>query len=98
MIEAWKILREYRVTEKASSLSETKNCYTFEVVHDANKVEIADAVKSTFKVEVEKVCILNRKPKIKRSRMRKTLPGAVGGMKKAMVVLKKGSKIDIIKG
>lgn len=98
MIEAWKILKEYRVTEKASFLVANRNCYTFEVICDANKMEIADAVKAAFKVEVEKVCILNRKPKIKRSRMRKTLPGAVGGMKKAMVVLKKGSKIDIIKG
>lgn len=96
MIESWKILREYRVTEKASNLIANENCYTFEVVKDVNRTEIADAIEDTFKVKVSKVRILNRKPKIKRSRIRKSLPGAVGGMKKAMVVLKKGFKIDII--
>lgn len=96
MIEAWKILREYRVTEKASALTATENCYTFEVVKDANRTEVAEAVENAFKVKVSKVRILNRKPKTKRSRMRKSLPGHVGGMKKAMVVLEKGYKIDII--
>ena len=96
MVEAWKILREYRVTEKASNLIARENCYTFEVVADANRTEVAEAVENAFKVKVSKVRILNRKPKVKRSRLRKTLPGKVGGMKKAMVVLKKGYKIDII--
>ena len=96
MIESWKILKEYRVTEKASALSANENCYTFEVAPDANRTEVAEAVENTFKVKVSKVCILNRKPKVRRSRMRKSLPGHVGGMKKAMVVLAKGYKIDII--
>lgn len=96
MIEAWKILKEYRVTEKASNLIASENCYTFEVVADANRTEVAEAVENAFKVKVNKVRILNRKAKVKRSRLRKSLPGKVGGMKKAMVVLKKGYKIDII--
>lgn len=96
MIEAWKILREYRVTEKASYLSAGRNCYTFEVAKGANKQEVADAVEDAFRVKVEKVCVLNRKPKVRRSRMRKARPGAVGRMRKAMVVLKKGYKIEII--
>ena len=96
MVESWKILKEYRVTEKANALSASQNCYTFEVACDANRMEVAEAVENAFKVKVSKVCILNRKPKVKRSRMRKSLPGHVGGMKKAMVVLKKGYKIDII--
>jgi len=96
MVEAWRILKEYRVTEKASALSANENCYTFEIAADANRTEVADAVESAFKVKVVKVRILNRKAKIKRSRMRKALPGSVGGMKKAMVVLEKGYKIDLI--
>ncbi len=96
MIEPRKILREYRVTEKASALQANENCYTFQVVKNVNRTEIAEAIEETFKVKVSKVRIINRKPKVKRSRMRKNLPGSVGGMKKAMVVLAKGHKIEII--
>ena len=96
MIEAWKILKEYRVTEKASDLISHQNCYTFEVVSDANRLEVADAVESAFNVKVKEVRILNRKPKTKRSRMRSNRPGKVGGMKKAMVVLQKGYKIEML--
>ena len=96
MAEPWNILKEYRVTEKASNLSAVGNCYTFEVVADANRTAVADAVEAAFKVKVKKVNILVRKPKIKRSRMRKSLPGAVGGMKKALVFLEKGYHIEVI--
>ena len=96
MAEPWNILKEYRVTEKASNLSAVGNCYTFEVVADANRTAVADAVESAFKVKVKKVNILVRKSKIKRSRMRKSLPGAVGGMKKALVFLEKGYHIEVI--
>lgn len=96
MVEPWNILKEYRVTEKTNHLSSTKNCYTFEVAKDANRTSVAEAVEATFKVKVSHVNLLNRKPKIRRSRMRKALPGSVGGMKKAMVVLEKGYHIEVI--
>ena len=96
MAEPLDSLKEYRVTEKASNLSVAQNCYTFEVASDANRTAVADAVEAAFKVKVEKVNILVRKPKTRRSRMRKSLPGKVGGMKKALVVLKKGYHIDVI--
>lgn len=96
MAEPLDILKEYRVTEKASNLSVAQNCYTFEVASDANRTAVADAVEAAFKVKVEKVNILVRKPKTRRSRMRKSLPGKVGGMKKALVVLKKGYHIEVI--
>ena len=104
MAEPWNILKEYRVTEKASNLSAVGNCYTFEVVADANRTAVADAVEAAFKKKKKKVNILVRKkvnilvrkPKIKRSRMRKSLPGAVGGMKKALVFLEKGYHIEVI--
>ncbi len=92
----WNILKEYRITEKTNRLSSTKNCYTFEVAKHANRISIAKAVEAAFKVKVSGVKILNRKPKIRRSRMRKSLPGSVGGMKKAMVFLEKGYHIEVI--
>jgi large subunit ribosomal protein L23 len=96
MIEPCKVVKESRVTEKASLLTSKDACYTFEVVREANRSEVKTAVENAFKVKVKKVRILNRKAKVKRSRMRRTRPGYVGGMKKAMVVLAKGYKIDMM--
>lgn len=96
MAEPWNILKEYRVTEKASNLSAVGNCYTFEVAREVSCTVVADAVEAAFKVKVKKVNIIVRKPKVKRSRMRKSLPGSVGGMKKALVFLKKGYHIGVI--
>jgi large subunit ribosomal protein L23 len=70
-------------------------CYTFEVAPSANRTSIADAVEATFNVKVNKVNTVIRKPKVKRARMRKMSTGAVGGMKKALVFLKKGYHINV---
>ena len=94
MLGPCKVIKEYRVTEKASALL-AENCYTFEVMPDVNRLEVKKAVEEAFKVKVERVRILNRKAKPRRARMRRVRPGQVGGMKKAMVVLEKGYKIDI---
>lgn len=91
-----KILREYRVTEKAANLSANLNQYTFEVAPEANRKEVARAVAKTFNVEVTKVNILNKKPKLKVDRMRRGRPGTKGGHKKAIVTLKEGDKIELV--
>ncbi|MDR1254582.1 MAG: 50S ribosomal protein L23 [Puniceicoccales bacterium] len=96
MIEPCKVVKESRVTEKASLLTSKDTCYTFEIVREANRSEVKMAVENAFKVKVKKVRILNRKAKVRRSRTRRTRPGYVGGMKKAMVVLAKGYKIDMM--
>ena len=92
-MDPWDVLKEYRVTEKASTLSASVNCYTFEVAKESNRTMVAVAVEAVFGVKVKKVCLLNRKPKVKYSRNRKFLPGSSGGMKKAMVILEKGYTI-----
>ncbi|MDR0647521.1 MAG: 50S ribosomal protein L23 [Puniceicoccales bacterium] len=96
MIEPCKVIKESRVTEKASLLTSKDACYTFEVAREANRLEVKAAVENAFKVKVKEVRILNRKAKVKRSRMRRARPGYVGGMKKAMVILAKGYKIDMM--
>ena len=78
MIIADKILREYRVTEKAADLAANLNQYTFEVAPEANRKEVARAVAKMFNVEVTKVNILNKKPKLKVDRMRRGRPGSKG--------------------
>lgn len=96
MLEPWKILKEYRVTEKSNTLASNVNQYTFEVHSGINRLEIASAVEKVFKVKVKSVNVLNRKPKSKVSRMRRFRPGLSGSMKKAIVTLEKGHKIEIV--
>ena len=96
MIIANTILREFRVTEKAANLAANLNQYTFEVNPRANRKEVARAVEKVFNVSVTKVNILNRKPKAKTDRARGGRPGTKGGLKKAIVSLKEGDKIELV--
>ncbi len=96
MISADKILLEYRVTEKAANLQANLNQYTFEVAPSANRKEVARAVAKVFNVEVARVNILNKKPKLKMDRTRRGRPGTKGGHKKAIVTLKEGEAIELV--
>ena len=96
MIIADNILKEYRVTEKAANLAANLNQYTFEVAPGANRIEVARAVEKVFNVEVTKVNILNKKPKLKIDRARRGRPGVKGGHKKAIVTLKDGDAIELV--
>ncbi len=88
------VLTRPRITEKATSLaSADAGVYTFEVSARANKVLVADAIKKLFKVTPVKVNIINTKAK---TVFRRGKSGVVSGIKKAMVYLKKGDKIDLI--
>lgn len=89
---AYKVLKQPHITEKASLLTES-NKYVFEVFDNSNKVDIAKAIKNVYKVDVEKVRIINI-PK-KRKRVRRNI-SLTGGMKKAIVTIKKGQKIEVI--
>lgn len=80
-----------RVTEKATVLVE-KNIYTFNVATTANKVQIAKAIETLYKVKPVKVTIAQvaEKRVVVRGRM-----GVKQGGKKAFVYLKKGDKIEL---
>ena len=80
-----------RVTEKAM-ISTDKNKYIFNVTKNANKDNLFQEVKMTYKVTPLKINILNRQP---RNVLRRGKPGRVAGFKKAILTLKKGDKIDI---
>ncbi len=94
MIQPDKILKGFRVTEKAANL-QVSNQYTFTVAEDANAIAISQAVEKLFNVKVERVNVMNVKGKRKVSRMRKMSVGIKGKMKKAIVTLKKGDSIQI---
>lgn len=89
---AYRTLKKPHITEKASILAE-EGKYVFEVFKNANKVDIAKAIKNIYKVNVEKVRIINIPKKRKRVRKGFTF---TGGYKKAIVTVKKGESIDIM--
>ncbi|MFH0846325.1 MAG: 50S ribosomal protein L23 [Patescibacteria group bacterium] len=86
------ILVRPRLTEKAS-LSMEKNVYVFEVSVDANKPQIAAAIKELYKVEPLKVNIVQIPPKRIIYRGKR---GIKSGSKKAYIYLKEGDKINIM--
>jgi large subunit ribosomal protein L23 len=82
------------ITEKATLLSE-HNQVVFRVRLDASKPEIKAAVEALFGVKVRAVNTLNQKGKTKRFRGRL---GRRSDVKKAIVTLAEGSRIDVTTG
>ena len=79
------------ITEKSTALKE-QNVYVFKVAKNANKIQIKDAIESTFKVKVLSVNTLNTKPKKKRVGRDS---GFTKSYKKAIVKLADGSSIEM---
>ena len=82
-------------TEKSLLLKENDK-YTFEVDRKATKGQIKEIIEEIYKVNVEKIAFAYSRPKLKRSRVsRKRETFLTQAVKKAIVTLKKGDKIDI---
>lgn len=95
MIEIYDIIRKPIFTEKAIDLKEKENKVIVEVHLNANKTQIKKAFEEIFKVKVNNVAIINVKPKIKRAGFHYTKTKRI---KKAIITLKKGEKLDLIEG
>lgn len=80
------------ITEK-SGIASQNGVYTFIVDKNANKPVVAKAVKNLYKVTPVKITIVNLPAKNVFIRGKK---GVVSGMRKAIVTLKKGDKIDFV--
>jgi ribosomal protein L23 len=92
------VLLKPRISEKAYQLSQSDGVYVFIVSKSTNKLTVARAVASQFKVSVVNVRIahLPGKPKSSRSSGgRKAYKGYQPGVKKAYVKLKDGDSIPI---
>ena len=87
------VLKQARITEKASFVSEKNNVFIFEIAKDANKKMVMDAVKDIYKVSPVRVNIAKTPSKNVWSRGKM---GVKSGVKKAYVFLKKGDKIEIM--
>lgn len=83
------------ITERATKLSEKRNCYTFRVSPDANKYQIKHLVEQLYGVKVESVntAIVRGKNK---SRWTKSglLRGKTAAWKKAYVTVADGQTIE----
>ena len=88
-VDAYKILRSFYVSEKAST-GIAMNQYVFRVFDSANKSEVKREVAKLFNVKVKQVRMLNM-PKKRRDLGKH--PGFKSGFKKAIVVLEEGYTI-----
>jgi|TARA_B100001175_G_C19208178_1_gene494576 large subunit ribosomal protein L23 len=83
------------ITEKATADSELKNRFTFLVDTNANKVQIKNAVESTYGVSVDKVRTMRygaeRKTRYTKTGLQK---GKSATTKKAIVQVVEGDTID----
>jgi large subunit ribosomal protein L23 len=93
-MQADKILKLVRLSEKSNKLSSELGQYTFQVHGHANKHQIAQAVEETFKVTVRRVNVMNYRGKNKKSRQGR--PSVGSDYKKAIVTLKAGDKIELV--
>jgi large subunit ribosomal protein L23 len=87
------IILRPRITEKSGVMGEAQNVYTFEVTQNATKDTVARAIKALYKVTPTKIRVINLPAKKVFVRGRK---GTQSAVKKALVYLKKGDKIDFV--
>lgn len=85
------VLRAPIVSEKSTMIADKNNQIAFRVLQDATKQEVKAAVEMLFKVQVEKVSILNHKGKQKRFGR---FDGKRSDVRKAYVSLKPGQEIN----
>jgi large subunit ribosomal protein L23 len=79
------------ISEKATQIGEKHNQVLFKVLRNASKPEIKAAVELMFKVEVDKVSVVNQKGKVKR--FGRSI-GRRDHVKKAYVSLKAGQELN----
>lgn len=92
MKELSQVIRRPLITERGAAMREKNNEYYFEVVPEANKHEIKQAVEHFFGVKVLDVRTQNRRGKFKRlGRFR----GQRSDWKKAIVTLASEDAIDL---
>jgi large subunit ribosomal protein L23 len=91
---AYRVLSEPWITEKTHKAM-ADNKYTFKVIRSATKKQVKLAIEGLYSVKVEKVSVVNIKPKKKAYGRHE---GTKQGFKKATVTLKEGDKIELFQG
>ena len=80
------------ITEKGTRHAEVLRAYPFQVHHEANKIEIKQAIEEIYNVKVVDVRTANRRGKPRR---RGRTMGRTAGWKRAVVVLREDCRIDL---
>ena len=88
------IIHSARITEKGAHLS-AQGAYVFNVGREANKEQIAQAIRAIYKVTPRKVTVVNVPRKTVRVR-NSNRTGQTRAQKKAYVYLKKGETIELM--
>ena len=94
MKDLYQVIKNVRLSEKASLLQEQNNEVVLEVDRFANKLEIKQAVETVFDKKVVKVRTANYDGKVRRKR--RADQGRTASYKKAFVRLADGESIDLI--
>jgi large subunit ribosomal protein L23 len=87
----FKVLLGPVVSEKSTMIADKSNQVAFRVLQDATKTEVKAAVEQLFKVQVERVSILNQKGRKKRFGR---FTGRRSDVRKAYVSLAPGQEIN----
>jgi len=88
-----KIILSPHVSEKATIAAEKNNEYVFQVIENATKPEIKDAIEYLFNTKVKSVHVVNVRPKQK---LFKGVEGKRKGWKKAYVTLQADQTLDMM--
>jgi large subunit ribosomal protein L23 len=83
------------LTEKMTALKEKQNKVCFLVNPRSNKIEVKRAAEEVLKVKIDSVHIINTKGKRKRLGR---FEGKRADLKKAILTLKKGEKLELFEG
>ena len=89
----YQIIRRPVISEKTTIAADKNQQIVFEVLEDANKSEIREAVETLFEVKVKQVQVVNVRGKVKRFGR---TPGQRSNWKKAYVRLQEGHDIDFL--
>ncbi len=94
MKDIYQVIKNVRLSEKATFLQESNNEVTLEVDRKANKLEIKHAVEQLFGKTVVGVRTCNCDGKARRKR--RADAGTTNNWKKAVVRLKEGESLELI--
>lgn len=94
MKDLFHVIKNVRMSEKATYLNELNNEIVLDVDRNANKIEIKNAVETLLGKKVADVRTITIKGKAKRKR--RADEGRTNHLKKAVVRLKEGEKLDLV--
>ena len=103
MIANSDILIKPIMSEKSNQLSEQLNKYVFQVSLYSNKINIKKAIEDRFNVKVKSVSTIRQRGKLKNTSIKSggkviRTSGYRKEIKKAIVTLIEGEKIDLVGG